>query len=388
MSWLFSRRVMDEYMPDLPFRIQAQAKRTTVLLDIMPTEEQRVWQAWAENRAAVQGLLNTFNQGWIPEDVFRKAPSCEWEEGNSCACDGHGGSHKSTDSPVGMCSPYQWSENGQSLGESGANESRRAFQDACKAIVQIETQNCRREVCVSLRYLQELAEEYSEGTSLDGEQFAPLSVTPTQHKFWRNDKTIESSDLSRFGLTCAVLTESHGEELLMSYLADSRARTLVKQEVERESTVSDPDYGAKCRELSVRFDLNSCSWKTHLSLLSEDLHWSSVTLPAWGMMLDGAFWEQTAPTLHKGGSGSGWWQTPTVEDAKRNGSAKAWEEYKNTKRTTCCRLRNQVAALDGKDGRMNPDWTEWLMGWPSGWTDLKPLEMDKFREWQQQHSLC
>lgn len=29
----------------------------------------------------------------------------------------------------------------------------------------------------------------------------------------------------------------------------------------------------------------------------------------------------------------------------------------------------------------------WLMGWPIGWTDLKPLEMDKFHLWQQQHSL-
>ncbi|MNJ30270.1 hypothetical protein D3C77_248670 [compost metagenome] len=34
----------------------------------------------------------------------------------------------------------------------------------------------------------------------------------------------------------------------------------------------------------------------------------------------------------------------------------------------------------------NPTWVEWLMGWPSGWTDLKPLEMAKFREWLQQHS--
>ena len=28
-------------------------------------------------------------------------------------------------------------------------------------------------------------------------------------------------------------------------------------------------------------------------------------------------------------------------------------------------------------GRLNPTWVEWLMGWPLGWTDLKPLEMDK-----------
>ena len=28
-------------------------------------------------------------------------------------------------------------------------------------------------------------------------------------------------------------------------------------------------------------------------------------------------------------------------------------------------------------GKLNPMWVEWLMGWPLGWTDLKPLEMDK-----------
>ncbi len=36
-------------------------------------------------------------------------------------------------------------------------------------------------------------------------------------------------------------------------------------------------------------------------------------------------------------------------------------------------------------GALNPNWVEWLMGWPIGWTDLKPLEMDKFHLWLQQH---
>jgi DNA (cytosine-5)-methyltransferase 1 len=40
------------------------------------------------------------------------------------------------------------------------------------------------------------------------------------------------------------------------------------------------------------------------------------------------------------------------------------------------------------NGRLNPDWVEWLMGWPIGWTALQPLAMDKFREWQQQHGDC
>lgn len=36
-------------------------------------------------------------------------------------------------------------------------------------------------------------------------------------------------------------------------------------------------------------------------------------------------------------------------------------------------------------GMLNPTWVERLMGWPLGWTDLKPLEMGKFRERQKQH---
>ncbi len=35
--------------------------------------------------------------------------------------------------------------------------------------------------------------------------------------------------------------------------------------------------------------------------------------------------------------------------------------------------------------RLNPDWVEWLMGWPIGHTDLKPLETAKYQEWLQQH---
>ena len=34
-------------------------------------------------------------------------------------------------------------------------------------------------------------------------------------------------------------------------------------------------------------------------------------------------------------------------------------------------------SVDPTSGQLNPTWVEWLMGWPLGWTDLKPLEMDK-----------
>lgn len=39
-------------------------------------------------------------------------------------------------------------------------------------------------------------------------------------------------------------------------------------------------------------------------------------------------------------------------------------------------------------GHRNPVYEEWRMGWPINWTGLRPLEMDKFRSWQQQHGAC
>jgi len=45
-------------------------------------------------------------------------------------------------------------------------------------------------------------------------------------------------------------------------------------------------------------------------------------------------------------------------------------------------------SVDQNSGQLNPPWVEWLMGWPIGWTDLKPLEMDKSHFVQQQHGDC
>ena len=36
-----------------------------------------------------------------------------------------------------------------------------------------------------------------------------------------------------------------------------------------------------------------------------------------------------------------------------------------------------MGSVDLTSGQLNPTWVEWLMGWPLGWTDLKPLETDK-----------
>jgi hypothetical protein len=66
--------------------------------------------------------------------------------------------------------------------------------------------------------------------------------------------------------------------------------------------------------------------------------------------------------------------TPTVQDAKNNG-AQAQQE----------RNMRPLNAVIG--GSLNPEWVEWLMGWPGGWTDLAASAMDKFPQWCASHGI-
>lgn len=74
------------------------------------------------------------------------------------------------------------------------------------------------------------------------------------------------------------------------------------------------------------------------------------------------------------------WPTPQARDQ---------HTYAKTKRganspggTPLC-----VAAVESEDApptgtlALNPDWVEWLMNWPVGWTSLEPLAPDSFAVW-------
>ncbi len=78
-----------------------------------------------------------------------------------------------------------------------------------------------------------LVEEYLGENSLDGEQCALSSGSPTQQVFLPPDKTTRFWNLSQYGMTCKPLTEPRGEELLTLFRAGFRARTSAAQEKEQ-----------------------------------------------------------------------------------------------------------------------------------------------------------
>jgi hypothetical protein len=45
------------------------------------------------------------------------------------------------------------------------------------------------------------------------------------------------------------------------------------------------------------------------------------------------------------------------------------------------RIRGEKVTGQEVGGQLNPDWVEWLMNWPIGWTSMEPLNPDRFRAW-------
>lgn len=263
-------------------------------------------------------------------------------------------------------------------------------------------------------------------TCSDGEPCAQLNVMPTPQPFWRNDKTTDICRLSRSGLTCAVLTAELGAALLTSFLVAFPVRTSASPEMATGSMASDPDCGVSLPGLLARFDRDSHSLKTAQRSLFEDSTECYATLPRSGSMRNGAVYLRPSLAPLTKETASGFWPTPTVggrgttlpegttptgmmpDGRKRTVSLaayvahverrmfptptatayKGWSKNHNRANTND-RIDYTIereAYEAGQSGRLNPDWCEWLMGWPIGWTALKPLGTDRFQEWQQAHS--
>lgn len=321
---------------------------------------------------------------------------------------------------------------------------------------------------MSWLYSQALVEAFLEENSWDGEPCAQLNVMPTPAKFWRNDKTMEFSNLSQFGLTSQLLTESRGQELLTWCLEAFHVKTSAQQGKAQESKESAVECGRKWRGLLAKYDPSTHSWKTAQCSLLEDLEQSLQIWPRWGSMRNGECFPQPMLAHHieekefgyLAETPSGNWPTPTCADTRTDklkstqqtpgsmhsvslaqavqmwptpdanmgarGTQPDWQPIRKSGQTAQYTINQAVRdsitfptpqASDNRDrgnlsspcvqrrveigkqislsqsvsessGKLNPNWVEWLMGWPIAWTDLKPLGMDKCHSVQQPHLNC
>ncbi len=291
---------------------------------------------------------------------------------------------------------------------------------------------------MSWHYLQGQAAESWEGTCLDGAPSALLSLMPTPEACCLPGNATACCHGSRCGTTFAHSTESPGQAPCEWCPVDSPAKTSAAPDKALGLTASALAFGWKWPGSLAKYDPSSRSWKTRQCSLLGDSTEFSETWPRWGLMRDGEFLELTTWVPPTAANESGLWPTPRRTDADRGGRGdliqavrgntnshfKLWPtphgfskdgKSNGPSGNELGRAVNLSLTRDGLfttptagdtghrkakyaqggtalsaqvGGSLNPTWVEWLMGWCLGWTDLNPLEMDKYHLWLQQHGKC
>jgi len=275
---------------------------------------------------------------------------------------------------------------------------------------------------MSWLFSRALAEEYWADNCLDGEPCAALNVMETPRPFLRNGKTMDFSSLSRFGVTSARLTDDRGRELLTWFLVGFPAKTFQRPGKAPASKGGGRDSGRKWRGSLAKYDHDSRLWKTHQYSLLGGLDEFSATWPRWGSMRNGELYLLPTPSglleiraLINSESAFGLSQrmpTPLENDARkrgdfdssnpRNGLPAAVKRFPTPTASDGSRGGVMTEGMTGQglvqvvntiervsarrpsyrpSYRLNPDWTEWLMGWPIGWTSLEPLRELRVEGW-------
>lgn len=213
-----------------------------------------------------------------------------------------------------------------------------------------------------------LVEDCLRRTSSGGGQFALSSWIGTADAFLHSDKMIDTYETrTQFGMKFVPLTADRGEELLMWYRAGFHAKPFRQQlRVKTLQMIS----GRKCdgswqMSLPGTYLPRTSQIRRLTPRVMTSKRW--VTKPE-QFPLARQTWVQTTF-----GSDIGFLHTPTT---KANYCADSMQKWPSAR------------AFRMVFGSPSPQIHEWLMGWPEGWSNIAPLETDKFQSWQSRHWPC
>jgi len=275
---------------------------------------------------------------------------------------------------------------------------------------------------VSWHYLQGQEEASWEEECLDGAPDALSKLIPSAGPYCLKDREMGTLKGFQSGTTSEPLMDDHGPTQLTLLPEDSPAKESAQRVRAKDLPTAVLRFGSRCSELLERLGLSLCSRKTVRISVPMGSAPSSKDLTLWGMTFDGACWELGTSVRHIEETGSGYLlPTPTASQygTTNNGirprtgqpyatkgkmslssmAAKGhWPDLLATpteagnqltpdmqKWRGCRAWVSHPPEVNTVGGPLSPYWVEWLMGWPIGWTDLNPLETDKFQSWQQQH---
>ena len=230
----------------------------------------------------------------------------------------------------------------------------------------------------------------------------------TQEKYCCVGRQITYCHISQFGMMSLLsdwITQKQNNtsnicsqsKTIYASVEGSPAKTSQLLGNKQDWMVNVQDFGLKCTELLAKYDQKKSLWKTHQCSLFEDLIESQEAFPKSGMTVDGQLLELMmskhpikekeyglSDIENKNGGCRLKYPTPTAHDGKGHCTQNSLIRKDGKSRMN--QLANFVVFGDFNQVRaetvktsyqLNPDWTEWLMGWAIGWTSLKPLSKEE-----------
>ena len=185
--------------------------------------------------------------------------------------------------------------------------------------------------------------------------------------------------------------------------ADFRVRTYPSQARAQDSKVNARVFGPSTHDSLASYDPDTSSWRTSQLCLDGELDEFLATWPRSGMTRSGIAFQRQPLVPLTGGTGSGLLPTPTTQDASNDGGpsqfkrnslplnalVKQWPTPRTSDTNGPGRhgtggpdLRTAVAEATPVKGQLNPQFVEWLMGFPKDWTVTGPKNGPESRESQ------
>lgn len=146
----------------------------------------------------------------------------------------------------------------------------------------------------------------------------------------------------------------------MSSVEGSLAKTLAMPGSGPALRVNSQDSGESSPDAFAYYDPASSSWRTLGPLRFEDSDESLATFPRSGSMRSGRLYPHAPWVPHTHESGCSLWPTPTASNRDNAGGSNS--------RKAAIKKGTYVS------GRVNPNLYEWLMGFPTDWTEIAASE--------------
>src|SRR3990167_11408856 len=212
-------------------------------------------------------------------------------------------------------------------------------------------------------------------SGLNGQECAPSRSAKSNHTAEPSSQS--TGPMSPAMTTCAPSPQTGSMQTEFPWTSSaeaSPARTSAPLDRAKALTARAADYGRSTPVSFANYDRAASSWKTLTTSFIEGLGVFSETWPRSGMTRNGIAYQlpPLVPLTVEIEFGSlpdavKRWPTPKAQDSRHA----MWDRGKSN-------LGEEIAELH--NGRLNPTWVEWLMGFPLMWTVLQVSEMPLSRK--------